>query len=119
MTADEYAWPSLAAVTPISQHVTGFDPETGMVNYVEVVHMKPLIPAGIPDYIGLEPLVNITITPGLEVTYDGRPAIVCVPPRCDDPLGPGVYDYVLIRYLDGGRERVLVSPYDCAVGIDR
>jgi hypothetical protein len=75
------------------------------------------VPAGIPDYIGLEPLVNITIVPGIEVTYDGRPAVVCVPPRFDQ-LGPKIGENVLIRYLDGGRERVLVNPYDVAVGID-
>jgi hypothetical protein len=77
------------------------------------------VPAGIPDYIGLEPLVNVTITPGILVTYDGRPAIVCVPPRDCDGLGYSLHDDVLIRYLDGGRERVLVNPYDVAVGIDR
>lgn len=76
-----------------------------------------IVPAGIPDYIGLEPLVNVTITPGLEVTYDGRPAIVCVPPRFDQ-LGPKIGEPVLLRYLDGNRERVLVNPYDVAVGID-
>lgn len=76
-------------------------------------------PAGIPDYIGLEPLVSVTIVPGIECTYDGRPAVVCVPPRSGDRIGYALHDDVLIRYLDGGRERVLVNPYDVAVGIDR
>lgn len=81
-------------------------------------HHRALVPAGLPDFHpDLQPLVNVTISVGLEVTYDGRPGVVCVPPRYDD-LGPRIGEPVLIRYLDGGRERVLVNPYDVAVGID-
>jgi hypothetical protein len=80
-------------------------------------HRDLRVPAGYPDYVGLQPLVNITITPGLEITYDGRPAVVCVPPR-DDAFVRHLNGDVLIRYLDGKRERVLADPYDCAVGTD-
>lgn len=79
---------------------------------------RAVVPAGLPDFHpDLHPLVDVTITPGLEVTCDGRPAIVCVPPRYDD-LGPKIGEPVLLRYLDGKRERVLANPYDVAVGID-
>lgn len=100
--------PRCGAFAPTGQPLTGH----------ACIRPVARVPAGIPDYIGLQPLVDITIVPGLEVTYDGRPAIVCVPPRMDH-LGPVIGENVLIRYTDGTRERVLVNPYDVAVGIDR
>jgi hypothetical protein len=84
---------------------------------LSAVTANKTVPAGWPDYVGLQPLVEVTITPGLEITYDGRPAVVCVPPSSDH-LGPKIGEYVLIRYLDGKRERILANPYDCAVGTD-
>lgn len=91
------------------------DPVTGALIRVAGVRR---VPAGTPDYLGLQPLVDVDIRPGMEVTYDGRPAIVCVPPPKGDRLGYSLHEDVLIRYLDGGRERVLVNPYEVAVGID-
>jgi hypothetical protein len=70
---------------------------------------------GPPDFIGLEPLAATSYSAGVKCTYDGRPAIVCVPPVDR----PGDIDpKVLIRYTDGARERVLVSAWECAAGVD-
>lgn len=78
------------------------------------------VPAGIADYIGLEPLACMEIRPGMQCIYDGREAVVCVPPPKHEEPGRAILaDHVLIRYLDGKRERVLVSAWDCAVDTDR
>lgn len=118
----------LAAVNvqdgPVRRWVTGYDAETGIVNYVEVFTVDPLprlraVPHGIGDYIGLEPLATMEIRPGMTCIYDGREAIVCVPPPKWEPARASLSDHVLIRYTDGNRERVLVSAWDCAVDTDK
>jgi hypothetical protein len=72
------------------------------------------VPVGTPDFLGLTPLATVDYAAGDHVTYDGRPAVVCVPCRRSGPLD----DRVLIRYLAGNRERVLVSEWECAVGVE-
>lgn len=82
----------------------------------KIAYLEPDLP---PPYSGadlsLERLSDVSYGPGTLCQHDGRPAFVCVPPP---EHMPGYPDYVLIRYLDGKRERILANPYECAVGLD-
>lgn len=62
----------------------------------------------------VEPLAATSYAPGAHVLHDGRMAVVCLMPRPDMPMS----DEIVIRYLDGRRERLLVSAWDCAAEVD-